>query len=196
MKKIFTLLALAICSLTAMATDYTGTLNATMGGQQVYSDEATLSVDEATYTISTAPFSVMNGVANIDAITLDGLTGNTGADGSVTITQTSPKLNVTVGSMIGGQPLVATTITLNSATISNGTLSAEYTISLETFGDVNVTFTGTDTTTGINSVTTTTGKTLVEMYNLNGQQVDLNTTTKGVYIVKYADGTTAKVVKN
>lgn len=50
------------------------------------------------------------------------------------------------------------------------------------------------TTTGINKVETTTGKGTAAIYNVNGQRVD-NMSQKGLYIIRQADGKTAKVLK-
>lgn len=166
--------------------DYPGLLTANVGGKDMPFPDMTVTVNEmsdGTYQLVVPGFSPVPGV-QVPAITIPGVKGTKDGDN---ITFDGITTSVDLGS------LGTTNVTLNSAAVTDGDLTLDATVVVEGLIPVGVTF-GPATTDGVHSVTTTSGKP-VAMYNMNGQQVDINTNAKGVYVIKYSDGKTVKVVK-
>ncbi|MCD8202822.1 MAG: calycin-like domain-containing protein [Prevotella sp.] len=143
MNKIFTFIAACAMSLTAMATDYTGTLNVSVSGSALDPVETTISVTEQAdgkYTFSLKNFSMGIDVGTIEVTDIEATTDENGNitlsyDGDVTIQDGDD--DSTTWTMAGSS--VALTMT---STISGNTLNADLSITVMSFLKVSVSFEG------------------------------------------------------
>lgn len=197
MKKIFTLMAVAVMALAVNAKDYNDklVLDISLGGSTLepVEQQSTISVDEVEnsdglYNITLNDFSF--GEMNLGDIKIVNVKGNSDTDGFVTFEKNEQTVKVILfekeqdanvilneGSRMKGDKLY-----LNLDITAMGVVKVH-----AVFGDNNF------TTTGIDKVTTTTDNGVESIYDLNGRK--LNEMQKGINIVRKADGTTVKVLK-
>ena len=197
MKKIFTLMAVAVMALAVNAKDYNDklVLDISLGGStsDPVEQQSTISVDEVEnsdglYNITLNDFSF--GEMKLGNIKIVNVKGNSDTDGFVTFEKNEQTVKVNLfgkeqnanvilneGSRMKGDKLY-----LNLDITAMGVVKVH-----AVFGDNNF------TTTGIDKVTTTTDNGVESIYDLNGRK--LNEMQKGINIVRKADGTTVKVLK-
>ncbi len=151
MKKIFTLIIVALSSLSALADDYTGQLAVALNGAPTASQQATITANkqaDGKYEFQLNDFEINMGGSPtpVGNIVLKDVDATTAADGSVNL-QTSQGIKITKGSdpkknwlgptlsLIGSIP-----VTLK-ATIKDGTFKADITIPFKSLGlDIKVLF--------------------------------------------------------
>lgn len=205
MKNIFTLIVMSICSLSMMATDYTGTIGITINGQGPLNlENKQISVTEesnGTYTLLLENFILEDtedpeNSMPIGTIKVEGVKATTENE----VTTLSYNDKSTIQPMETGDPenqgyLAGEDVDLKiTGTIKGNKFNTTINIP---FGDMNidVTFEGTTVAAGIHSTTTINKSNGVQaIYNLAGQQV-CSMTSGNVYIVKTTDGKTKKVIK-
>lgn len=181
MKHLFTLIMLCLCTMAASAEDFKSDITITALGQTSTQADQTVVIDRTSdteYKLTIKNLTVM-GMALGD-VTLD-TQAKQNEDGSVSLSYEGDK---TIGTF-------ETHIKIASATISEGIFTAEIDITAAV-GNIKVSIKGTST--GIEGVNATKTKTVSKVFGLNGTRV--NEMQKGkVYVVRYTDGTTAKVLK-
>lgn len=197
MKKIFTLMAVAVMALAVNAKDYNDklVLDISLGGStsDPVEQQSTISVDgvensDGLYNITLNDFSFEE--MSLGDIKIVNVKGNSDTDGFVTFEKNEQTVKVT----IFGKEQDANVI-LNEGSKMKGDklylnldITAMVVVKVHAvFGDNNF------TTTGIDKVTTTTDNGVESIYDLNGRK--LNEMQKGINIVRKADGTTVKVLK-
>lgn len=204
MKKIFTLLALALVAMGAMAEDYNertvktyeDKLQVTVGGD-AYDETASITItgqaEADLYTIQLNKFS-FSGML-IGDVTMTDVKGQTDADGftNYATTQTATITNGEeegIMGMLGGK----IDVTVKEGTRSKGDkFYAVISLTVPGVGDVNAVF-GDDNfdTNGIDMAKTSNDNKVAAIYTLGGQRV--STMVRGVNIVKMTNGDTFKVV--
>lgn len=200
MKKILTLFAAMAMTLTAMATDYTGQLTVTVMGQSMNPQETTITVTEqqdGTYTLLLKNFE-LTGMMSVGTIELTGVKGEEN-NGATTLTADQ---TVTIQSgddaskqwALAGQSVP---VKLNG-TMTNKNLEADMTITYALSAlfsmDISVSFTGTAASSSIKvAPKVTTNNAATTIYDASGRK--LNGMTRGLNIVRKADGTSVKVMK-
>ncbi len=176
------------------STDYTDNLYITVAGNTLDPVEATITITEqedGNYTFTLKNFSISSMNMNIGTIEMTDVEGTTDENGTVTMS-TTQTATITEGddpdvtwSMAGQSVNVTMT-----ATMTAESLYAEITISLYGYLNVGVVF-GTDAS-GIKSATISNSG-VETVYDINGHR--LNSLTKGLNIIRKADGTTVKVLQ-
>lgn len=204
MKKIFTLLALAIVAMGAMAEDYNertvktyeDKLQVTVGGD-AYDETASITItgqaEADLYTIQLNKFSFVGIV--IGDVTMTDVKGQTDADGftNYATTQTATITNGEedgIMGMLGGK----IDVTVKEGTRSKGDkFYAVISLTVPGVGDVNAVFGDNNfNTNGIGMAKTSNDNKVAAIYTLGGQRV--STMVRGVNIVKMTNGDTFKVV--
>ena len=205
MKKIFTLLALAIVAMGAMAEDYNertvktyeDKLQVTVQDMGTYDETASITItgqaEADLYTIQLNKFSFVGIV--IGDVTMTDVKGQTDADGftNYATTQTATITNGEeegIMGMLGGK----IDVTVKEGTRSKGDkFYAVISLTVPGVGDVNAVF-GDDNfdTNGIDMAKTSNDNKVAAIYTLGGQRV--STMVRGVNIVKMTNGDTFKVV--
>ena len=205
MKKIFTLLALALVAMGAMAEDYNertvktyeDKLQVTVQDMGTYDETASITItgqaEADLYTIQLNKFSFVGIV--IGDVTMTDVKGQTDADGftNYATTQTATITNGEeegIMGMLGGK----IDVTVKEGTRSKGDkFYAVISLTVPGVGDVNAVF-GDDNfdTNGIDMAKTSNDNKVAAIYTLGGQRV--STMVRGVNIVKMTNGDTFKVV--
>lgn len=205
MKKIFTLLALAIVAMGAMAEDYNertvktyeDKLQVTVQDMGSFDETASITItgqaEADLYTIQLNKFSFS--VMLIGDVTMTDVKGQTDADGftNYATTQTATITNGEeegIMGMLGGK----IDVTVKEGTRSKGDkFYAVISLTVPSVGDVNAVF-GDDNfdTNGIDMAKTSNDNKVAAIYTLGGQRV--STMVRGVNIVKMTNGDTFKVV--
>lgn len=197
MKKIFTLMAVAVMALAVNAKDYNDklVLDVTfMGKPQHVEQQSTISVDEVEntdgmYNITLNDFSFAE--MSLGDIKIVNVKGNSDSDGFVNFEETE-RDDVEV-ELYGKKQTVSVTINEGSRMkddklyLNLSIVALEGIVTVDAvFGDNNF------IPTGIDNVTTTDNG-VEAIYDLSGRK--LNEMQKGINIVRKADGTTVKVLK-
>ena len=156
MKKIFTLIIVALSSLSALADDYTGQLAVALNGAPTASQQATITANkqaDGKYEFQLNDFEINMGGSPtpVGNIVLKDVDATTAADGSVNL-QTSQGIKITKGSDPKKHWMGPTLSALGSipvtlkATIKDGTFKTDITIPFKTLGlDIKVLFTSATT---------------------------------------------------
>lgn len=189
MKKVFTLIALAMLAMTAMATDYTDSLSVSLnGGEPTTMQNVRITIDnndDGTYNFTLKDFSFSG--MSVGTVKLTNLTGTT-QDGVTTI---DAKQKTRISGMGIGFLLGEIEITLK-AKFTSEKLYAIITIPVTDVGNVDCVYGAESTVTRIGSVpAVSTAKTDI-IYDLNGRRVSRMEPGQ-VYVVRHADGTSTKV---
>ena len=197
MKKFFTLIAMAVMAVSAMAQDaktYTDNLSISVMGTTTES-QASITITKQTeadkYTIQLNQFSFMGML--VGDVTMTDVTGTTDADG-FTNYATTQEATITNGAelaeMLGGK----ITVTVKEGTRSKGDkFYAVITLTVTGVGDVTATFGDNNFTDGIASAVNGETDKVAAVYTLDGKSI--NAPVKGINIVKMQSGKTIKVVK-
>lgn len=205
MKKIFTLLALAIVAMGAMAEDYNertvktyeDKLQVTVQDMGSFDETASITItgqaEADLYTIQLNKFSFS--VMLIGDVTMTDVKGQTDADGftNYATTQTATITNGEeegIMGMLGGK----IDVTVKEGTRSKGDkFYAVISLTVPGVGDVNAVFGDNNfDTNGIDMAKTSNDNKVAAIYTLGGQRV--STMVRGVNIVKMTNGDTFKVV--
>lgn len=187
MKHLFTLIMLCLCTMAASAEDFKSDITVTAGEPTTMKDQ-TVVIDRTSdteYKLTIKDLKMMG--FSIGDVTLN-TQAKQNADGSVSLSYEGDQtFNLPA---LGSFPVH---IKITSATISEGNLTAEISITnVPLVNTVQISIKGTST--GIEGVNATKTKTVSKVFGLNGTRV--NEMQKGkVYVVRYTDGTTAKVLK-
>ncbi len=198
MKKIFTLIAMAVMAVSAMAQDsktYTDNLSVTVAGM-TNDSQASITITKQTeadkYTIQLNQFSFMGML--VGDVTMTDVTGTTDAEGFTNFS-TTQEATITNGAdlmeMLGGK----VNVSVKDGTRCKGDkFYALISLTVSGFGDINATFGDNNFSTedGISKNTITEGDKVAAIYTLGGQRV--NTPARGVNIIKMKSGKTVKTV--
>lgn len=202
MKKIFTLLALAICSLSAMATDYTGTLSASLLDQTLYSDTktATLNVDpnatDGSYLLTIPSLDV--NLTDVGDVTIPDLNilGLVGTDNGTTTTYTTSSIISVPLSVLG---LADVDLNIDKVTVDNAThtLTVETNLDLKLLtlipiGVLDINFTGVAPAPTVVNTTTYPGDLTVTIgtgdpFTIPGSSAILTEYSDGTYTITIPD---------
>lgn len=193
MKKTITFFLSCLMAVAAFATDYKGDLkitvmsNTTVDYDRVVTVELT-DVANSLYRLSIKDFKYIT--MSLGDIVIEGAQGEKQEDGSVVLKTTNYSLTVKIGVdvpvSVNFEGVISKdeqTFTITKLDIETGTAA----------GTVVCDFTGTKVdASAIKDVTFESGECLI--YNIAGQKVqDMN--QSGIYFVRYANGTTKKVIK-
>lgn len=140
MKKIFTLITMAVMAMTAMAEDYKGAMDIIIGEATTpISQEATISLEEqdGKYNLALRNFSFGEQLQFGD-ILMEGMENEATDDGSVALTHDGEITLGGIGAMFGSMP-----ITLNATVDQSNVLKADIAITVPGVGDVKVDFAST-----------------------------------------------------
>lgn len=142
-----------------------------------------------TYTLILKNFSLGENLKFGD-IKMDGIENTATEEGTIALAYEGMIELGGIGEMFGAMP-IKLDATIDKADVLNAVIG----ITVPKEGEVNVTFTSTEST-GISSVETEAGNgdEVVAIYDLQGRKVT-DTNKKGIYILRKADGTTTKVYK-
>ncbi len=193
MKKTITFFLSCLMAVAAFATDYKGDLKITVMSSTTvdYDRVVTVGLTDAAnslYRLSIKDFKYLT--MSLGDIVIEGAQGEEQQDGSVVLKTTDYSLTVKIGVEIpvsvdfeGVISADKNTFTITKLEIKTGTAA----------GTVVCDFTGTKVdASAIKDVTFESGEYLI--YNIAGQKVqDMN--QSGIYFVRYANGTTKKVIK-
>ena len=190
MKKIFTLMAVAVMALAVNAQTFNGEININVNGSDTPAQDATILVEkeesaENLYDITLKDFN-FSGSIQLGDIKIGDVNGTTDENEIVTLSKDGVS---NISTKLG-----PVEVTLNNGCkIEGDKLFMD--MSIKALGGaiiVKATFEGTSTSTGIGNVTVTDNG-VEAIYDLNGRK--LNEMQKGINIVRKADGTTVKVLK-
>ena len=214
MKKILTLFTFLLAAIVnAFAADgsekvavcdtasYVGDLDITVGGKTTTNKNTVIFIkrsdgDPCLYALSIKDFSF--GGMNLGDINLNDVAGEVGADGNLRLTTTNQDVSVKLG-------LVPVTVSVTLDGVVSGTnfKTNELVINVTGDGIVSVAYDGESTVRLVNPATPKPPVAAVQqvtllsegdqIFTITGHQVPAM--TRGVYIVRHADGTASKVVK-
>ena len=197
MKKIFTLIAMAVMAVSAMAQDsktYTDNLSVTVAGM-TNDSQASITITKQTetdkYTIQLNQFSFMGML--VGDVTMTDVTGTTDTE-CFTNFSTTQEATITNGAELMEMLDGKVNVSVKEGTRCRGDkFYALISLTVAGFGDINATFGDNNfDTSGINMNTTTEGDKVAAIYTLGGQRV--NTPARGVNIIKMKSGKTVKIV--
>lgn len=202
MKKIFTLLALVIVAMSAMAENYNersvmtynDKLNVTVDGNDPVDETASITITEQAeagmYTIQLNKFS-FSGLL-IGDVTMTDVKGVTDAEG-FTNYATTQTATITNGDFIMEMLEGKIDVTVKEGTRSkDGKFYALISLYVPSVGPVEAVFGDNDFTNGIQTTKADKNNKVAAIYTIGGQRVD--TMVRGVNIVKMTNGDTFKVV--
>lgn len=202
MKKIFTLLALVIVAMSAMAENYNersvmtynDKLNVTVDGNDPVDETASITITEQAeagmYTIQLNKFS-FSGLL-IGDVTMTDVKGVTDAEG-FTNYATTQTATITNGDFIMEMLEGKIDVTVKEGTRSkDGKFYALISLYVPSVGPVEAVFGDNDFTNGIQTTKADKNNKVAAIYTIGGQRVD--TMVRGVNIVRMTNGDTFKVV--
>ena len=180
---------------------YVGDLGITVGGKTTTNKNTVIFIkrsdeDSCLYALSIKDFSF--GGMNLGDINLNDVAGEVGADGNLRLTTTAQDVSVKLG-------LVPVTVSVTLDGVVSGTnfKTNELVINVTGVGIVSVAYDGESTVRLVNPATPKPPVMAVkqvtllregdQIFTITGHQVPAM--TRGVYIVRHADGTASKVVK-
>lgn len=192
MKKLILSFLSCLILFSAYATDYTGDLKITALGQETTDANRIITVEQTDaanmlYRLSITDFKYSG--MKIGDVVVDGVNGEKQTDGSVKLKRSGYTLSVKL--------LVTVKVTVNfEGVISSDGMTFTITkldIEVPNFGTVTCTFEGTaPASTAIQSIVADTND--YQIYNLTGRRVD-NMNESGIYIIRYSNGVTKKIIK-
>ncbi len=192
MKKTITFFLSCLMAVAAFATDYKGDLTITVNSSPTVDYDRVVTVEltdvaNSLYRLSIKDFKYLS--LSLGDIVIEGAKGEKQADGSVVLKTTNYSLTVKIGVDIPVSVNFEGVISKDEQTFTITKLDIE----TEVVGTVVCDFTGTKVdASAIKDVTFESGEYLI--YNIAGQKVqDMN--QSGIYFVRYANGTTKKVIK-
>lgn len=192
MKKTITFFLSCLMAVAAFATDYKGDLTITVNSSPTVDYDRVVTVEltdvaNSLYRLSIKDFKYLS--LSLGDIVIEGAKGEKQADGSVVLKTTNYSLTVKIGVDIHVSVNFEGVISKDEQTFTITKLDIETGV----VGTVVCDFTGTKVdASAIKDVTFESGEYLI--YNIAGQKVqDMN--QSGIYFVRYANGTTKKVIK-
>lgn len=192
MKKTITFFLSCLMAVAAFATDYKGDLTITVNSSPTVDYDRVVTVEltdaaNSLYRLSIKDFNYIS--MNLGDIVIEGAQGEKQTDGSVVLKTTNYSLTVNIGVKIPVSVNFEGKISNDEQTFTITKLDIETGI----VGTVVCDFTGTKVdASAIKDVTFEGGE--YQIYNIAGQKVqDMN--QSGIYFVRYANGTTKKVIK-
>lgn len=192
MKKTITFFLSCLMAVAAFATDYKGDLTITVNSSPTVDYDRVVTVEltdvaNSLYRLSIKDFKYLS--LSLGDIVIEGAKGEKQADGSVVLKTTNYSLTVKIGVDIPVSVNFEGVISKDEQTFTITKLDIETGV----VGTVVCDFTGTKVdASAIKDVTFESGEYLI--YNIAGQKVqDMN--QSGIYFVRYANGTTKKVIK-
>lgn len=180
---------------------YVGDLDITVGGTTTTNKNTVIFIkrsdgDPCLYALSIKDFSF--GGMNLGDINLNDVAGEVGADGNLRLTTTNQDVSVKLGLMP-----VTVSVTLDGVVSGTNFKTNELVINVTGDGIVSVAYDGESTVRLVNPATPKPPVAAVkqvtllregdQIFTITGHQVPAM--TRGVYIVRHADGTASKVVK-
>lgn len=180
---------------------YVGDLDITVGGKPTTNKNTVIFIkrsdgDPCLYALSIKDFSF--GGMNLGDINLNDVAGEVGADGNLRLTTTAQDVSVKLGLMP-----VTVSVTLDGVVSGTNFKTNELVINVTGDGIVSVAYDGESTVRLVNPATPKPPVAAVkqvtllsegdQIFTITGHQVPAM--TRGVYIVRHADGTASKVVK-
>ena len=180
---------------------YVGDLDITVGGKTTTNKNTVIFIkrsdgDPCLYALSIKDFSF--GDMNLGDINLNDVAGEVGADGNLRLTTTNQDVSVKLGLMP-----VTVSVTLDGVVSGTNFKTNQLVINVTGDGIVSVAYDGESTVRLVNPATPKPPVAAVkqvtllregdQIFTITGHQVPAM--TRGVYIVRHADGTASKVVK-
>lgn len=180
---------------------YVGDLDITVGGKTTTNKNTVIFIkrsdgDPCLYALSIKDFSF--GGMNLGDINLNDVAGEVGADGNLRLTTTNQDVSVKLG--LGS---VTVSVTLDGVVSGTNFKTNQLVINVTGDGIVSVAYDGESTVRLVNPATPKPPVAAVkqvtllregdQIFTITGHQVPAM--TRGVYIVRHADGTASKVVK-